>query len=279
MLEPSSSPLPATSPTKQQRKRQREIARAIRKVIKAGISFVVFFLLWEATIRLFEVRPYLVPAPTAVASALWDGFSSGLFLAAVRVTVTEVLLGLLAGTIIGISIGTLLVTIPVLDQIFYPYVVALQTVPKVAIAPLFIIWFGFGIESKIVIVTMTCMFPILVNTIAGLRSTEADRIALVKALCGSSRQLFWYVQLPSALPYIFAGLNTAVILAIIGAIVGEFVGARQGIGVQILQANLSMNIAGAFALIVVLAAIGVFLSGVVSLIEGKVCFWKGKSVK
>jgi NitT/TauT family transport system permease protein len=279
LLEPSSSPLPTTSPTKQQRKRQREIARATRKVIKAGISFVVFFLLWEATIRLFEVRPYLVPAPTAVASALWDGFSSGLFFAAVRVTVTEVLLGLLAGTIIGISIGTLLVTIPVLDQIFYPYVVALQTVPKVAIAPLFIIWFGFGIESKIVIVTMTCMFPILVNTIAGLRSTEADRIALVKALCGSSRQLFWYVQLPSALPYIFAGLNTAVILAIIGAIVGEFVGARQGIGVQILQANLSMNIAGAFALIVVLAAIGVFLSGVVSLIEGKVCFWKGKSVK
>src|SRR5437868_10470705 len=122
MLEPSSPPLPTAGPTKQQRKRQREIARATRKVIKAAISFVILFLLWEAIIRLFEVRPYLVPAPTAIASALWDGFSSGLYVTAARVTLTEVLLGLLAGTIIGISVGTLLVTIPILDRLFYPYV-------------------------------------------------------------------------------------------------------------------------------------------------------------
>lgn len=279
MLERSSSAVPALNPTKRQRKRRRDIAVASIKVIEACISFVVLFLLWEAIIRLFEVRPYLVPAPTAIASALWDGFSSGLYVTAARVTLTEVLLGLLAGTIIGISVGTLLVTIPILDRLFYPYVVALQTLPKVAIAPLFIIWFGFGIESKIVIVILACTFPILVNTIAGLRSTEADRIALIKALCGSSRQLFWYVQFPSALPYIFAGLNTAVVLAIIGAIVGEFVGGRQGIGVQIIQANFSMNIAGVFALIVILATIGIILSGVVRVAEAKICFWKGKSVK
>ena len=132
MPEPSSPPLPTASPTKQRRKRQREIARVIRKVIKAGISFVVFFLLWEATIRLFEVRPYLVPAPTAVASALWDGFSSGLFLAAVRVTVTEVAWTSWPERSSGSrSRLCLFHELAVLDQIFYPYVVALQTVPKV----------------------------------------------------------------------------------------------------------------------------------------------------
>jgi len=273
-----SSALPASDPTKR-RKRRRGIVGAGRKVVEACASFAALFLLWEAIIHFFEVPPYLVPAPTAIAAALWEGFSSGLYVSAVRVTLTEVLVGLMAGALIGISIGTLLVTVPIVDRLFYPYVVALQTLPKIAIAPLFIIWFGFGIESKIVIVILACTFPILVNTIAGLRSTEADRIALIKSLCGSSRQLFWYVQFPSALPYIFAGLNTAVVLAIIGAIVGEFVGGRQGIGVQIIQANFGMNIAGVFSLIVVLAVIGIILSSIVRLAETRICFWKGKSVK
>lgn len=255
------------------------LSRAGARIAQAILSFALLFIAWEGAIRIFEVAPYIFPAPTAVASALWSGLASGVYIQAARVTFTEVLVGLAGGTLIGVSLGTLLVTVPVLDRLVYPYIVALQTVPKVAIAPLFIIWFGFGIESKIVIVILTCTFPVLINTIAGLRSTESDRVALIQSLCGSRRQLLWYVQLPSALPYIFAGLHTAVVLAIIGAIVGEFVGSRQGIGVQILQANFSMNIAGVFALIVILAVCGVVLSTLVKLIETKVCYWKGKSVK
>ena len=153
-----------------------------------------------------------------------------------------------------------MVQMPLLDRLVYPYVVGLQTVPKVAIAPLMIVWFGFGISSKIVIVALTCLFPSLINTIAGLRAVDPDRIALITAMCGTRAQLLRYVQLPNALPYIMAGLNTGIVLAVIGAIVGEFVGAKTGIGVLILQANFGLDLASMFAVLVLIAVTGVALN-------------------
>ena len=178
-----------------------------------------------------------------------------------------------------IETGIAMVQIPVLDRIFYPYVVGLQTVPKVAIAPLMIVWFGFGISSKIVIVSLTCVFPSLVNTIAGLRAVDSDRIALITAMCGSRAQLLRYVQLPNALPYIMAGLNTGIVLAVIGAIVGEFVGAKAGVGVLILQANFGLDLASMFAVLTLLAVTGVILSFILRQIEMRLCFWSGKATK
>jgi NitT/TauT family transport system permease protein len=172
-----------------------------------------------------------------------------------------------------------MVQVPLLDRLVYPYVVGLQTVPKVAIAPLMIVWFGFGISSKIFIVAMTCLFPSLINTIAGLRAVDSDRIALIKAMCGTRGQLLRYVQLPNALPYIMAGLNTGIVLAVIGAIVGEFVGAKTGIGVLILQANFGLDLASMFAVLVLIAVTGVVLSTILRVIETRLCFWSGKATK
>ena len=171
--------------------------------------------------------------------------------------------------------GVALALSRLIDRIFYPYVVALQTIPKVAIAPLMIVWFGFGLESKVLIVALTSMFPVLVNTIAGLRATDPDRLDLVRGMCASRRQVLRYVQFPQALPYIFAGLNTAIVLAVIGAIVGEFVGAREGLGVAILKANFNLDLGSVFSSLIVLGVIGVLLDAAMRVIERKFCFWSG----
>ena len=125
------------------------------------------------------MQPYVFPTPSAIAVALWHGVTDGIYLNALSVTLTEILGGFVIGSVCGIVLGIAMVQMPVLDRIVYPYVVALQTVPKVAIAPLMIVWFGFGISSKIFIVALTCLFPSLVNTIAGLRAVDCDRIALI----------------------------------------------------------------------------------------------------
>jgi NitT/TauT family transport system permease protein len=243
------------------------------------LSFAILMLIIEGSLRAFEVPPYVFPVPSEIAVALYNGLASGIYLHALSITLTEVLVGFVIGSVSGILLGIAMVQIPVLDRVVYPYVVGLQTVPKVAIAPLMIVWFGFGISSKIVIVSLTCVFPSLVNTIAGLRAVDSDRIALITAMCGSRAQLLRYVQLPNALPYIMAGLNTGIVLAVIGAIVGEFVGAKAGVGVLILQANFGLDLASMFAVLTLLAVTGVILSFILRQIEMRLCFWSGKATK
>jgi NitT/TauT family transport system permease protein len=250
-----------------------------RRLLEMVVSAAVLIAVWEGLIRAFEVPPYLFPTPSSVAVSLWHGLIGGQYLRAMGITLTEILTGFAGGSLLGLGLGVALVSLPVLDRLVYPYIVAIQTIPKVAIAPLMIVWFGFGIQSKILIVALTCMFPVLVNTIAGMRATDSDRIALVRSLCGSRMQLLRYVQFPSALPYIFAGLNTGIVLSVIGAIVGEFVGARAGIGVLILQANFSLDLAAVFALLIMLGVAGVLLSILLRFLERHIVFWSGKTTK
>jgi NitT/TauT family transport system permease protein len=249
------------------------------RILEAFGYFVVLMAVWWGIIHFFEVPGYVFPSPEGVLSALWVGLSSGQFLYHLSVTLFEVVVGFLTGSAIGLLLGIGMVTVPFLNRVLYPYVVAIQTVPKVAIAPLMIVWFGFGVQSKIILVALACMFPVLINTMAGLRSTESDRLSLVRAMCGTKFQTLRYVQLPSALPYIFAGLNTGIVLAIIGAIVGEFVGAKVGIGVLILQANFALDLATVFALLVVLSATGIVLNSIMHFLERRICFWSGRSSK
>jgi NitT/TauT family transport system permease protein len=248
----------------------------MQAILISSLSLVVFFVGWEAIIRVLDVSPYIFPAPSSVLSALWYDLRNPDYWLAVGVTLTEILLGFAVGSILGIALGTALALSPVMDRIFYPYIVAFQSVPKVAVAPLMVVWFGFGMTSKFLIVALTAMFPVLVNTIAGLRSTDADRLDLLRGLCATRRQSLRYLRFPQALPYIFAGLNTAIVFAVIGAIVGEFVGARQGLGVVILKANFALDLASVFSSLIVLGVIGVTLNAAVRAIEQRACFWSGK---
>jgi NitT/TauT family transport system permease protein len=251
------------------------MARLLRTAIVPGTSVIVFFSAWEIIVRLGEISSYILPAPSDVLMALWYHLRTLSYWEAIGITTFETVFGFLIGAIAGVSIGTALALSSLMDRIFYPYVVALQTIPKVAIAPLMIVWFGFGLESKLIIVALTAMFPVLINTIAGLRSTEADRLDLLKGLCASRWQSLRYVQFPSALPYIFAGLNTAIVFAVIGAIVGEFVGARKGLGVHIIQSNFNLDLASVFSSLVVLGVMGVILNSLMMFAERRICFWSG----
>ncbi len=244
---------------------------------EALLYFSALVLVWEVVIRLLEVPSYVFPAPMTVATELFNGIASGLYLFHLRITMTAVLSGFALGSLAGLLLGISITTFPVVERVLYPYVVALQTMPKVAIAPLMIVWFGFGIQSKIVLVAIACMFPVLINTIAGIRSADNDRISMVRSLGGSRLQILRYILLPSSLPFIFAGLNTGIVLAVITAIVGEFVGARTGIGVLILQANFSLDLARVFSLIAVLSVTGVILSSTLRYLDRRICFWAGKS--
>ena len=173
--------------------------------------------------------------------------------------------GLLLGAAIGQS--------ALLEAVLYPYVVAFQTMPKVAIAPLFVLWFGFGVTSKIIITAAIVFFPVLANTIVGLRSAPRDQIDLMTAFTASQWHIFRMVRVPHALPFVFAGLDIGIVLAVIGAIVGEFVGAQAGLGYLILQRNFSMDAAGMFAILIVLSVIGIVLHAAMRFVARRVIFW------
>jgi NitT/TauT family transport system permease protein len=157
--------------------------------------------------------------------------------------------------------------------------VAFQTLPKVAIAPIIVIWFGYGLTSKIIITATIAFFPLLANTIMGLRAAPYDQIEMLTAYTASRWQVFHMVRMMQALPYVFVGLDVAIVLSVIGAIVGEFVGAKAGLGYLLLQKNFNFDMAGTFAVLVVLSLIGVVLHSLIRLAQRRVIFWMDMSGK
>jgi NitT/TauT family transport system permease protein len=199
---------------------------------------------------------------------------SGQFVTGLFATMSAVVLGFLASAAVAFVLGTLISQIRLVEVTLFPYVVAIQTLPKIAIAPLILIWFGVGLESKVVIAATVSFFPMLVNTIVGLKSTPQDKIDLMRSLSASRWKIFWYVQLPEALPFIFAGLNIGIVLSVLGAIVAEFVGAKAGLGYLILQMNYNMDIAGMFAALVVLGIMGIVLNSAMTFARRRIVFWQ-----
>lgn len=236
-------------------------------------AFAMLLLAWEGVIRLFRVPEIVLPAPSSIVSALASIVVSGAVFPHLAITLSEVLLGFAIGSSVALVLGALIAQFRIVDRLVTPYIVALQAVPKVALAPLLVIWFGFGIASKVLMTAVIAFFPILVNTVAGLRSVEQDRLDLMTALKASRWQTFTMVKLPTALPFIFAGLDVGIVLSVIGAIVGEFVGASGGLGYLLLVYNADLKIAAVFALLVILAGIGLVLHAVVRLVQRRVMFW------
>lgn len=239
------------------------------------ILFIVLMATWEVAVRILEIPAIILPAPSAVGVALVREVTSPLFLYHLGVTFIEIAAGFAAGAALGIVLGIAIGQSEFLERVAYPYVVAFQTVPKVAIAPIIVVWFGYGLSSKVVITATIVFFPLLANTIAGLRSSPRDQIEMLRAHTANDWQVFRMVRLPQALPYIFAGLDIAVVLAVIGAVVGEFVGARAGLGFLILQKNFTFDMAGSFAILIVLSLIGVGLHAIIVTIQRRLLFWTG----
>lgn len=242
------------------------------------VSLVLFLGGWEWYVKVFNVSPLIVPAPSAIVEALRTGIGNGLYLSALLVTLQAIVLGFALSATAAFVLGILISQIRLLEATIYPYIVALQTLPKIAIAPLILVWVGLGIESKIIIAALVSFFPMLVNTIVGLKSVPADKLELMQALTASPMKTFWLVKLPEASPYIFAGLQIGIVLAVLGAIVGEFVGAKAGLGYLIIQMNYTMDVAGMFAALVLLGVMGVVLSGAITIVRKRVIFWQRTEV-
>lgn len=252
------------------------VSRRSRALQSVGLA-AFLLLAWEAACRLLAISPLVLPPPSAIARQLISIFSSGMIWPHLWATSFEVVLGLIIGIVAGLVVGALISLIPILERLVYPYLVALQTLPKVAIAPLFIIWFGYGLTSKIVITALVCFFPVLVSVIAGFHSTDRDQLDMMAAFGANKWQTLVRLRIPSALVLIFAGLEVAAVLAVIGAIVGEFVGAQVGLGYLVVTLNFSMDVPGVFAVLVVLSAIGLVLHWLMRFAARKSIFWVNRN--
>jgi NitT/TauT family transport system permease protein len=249
-------------------------ALGARPEVPLSIALFVFVVGgWELAVRLMEIPKIIVPTPSSVAVAMWKGIESGELVRHFWITFYEVIAGFVFGAAFGLVMGALIGQFPILERTLYPYVVAFQTLPKVAIAPIIVIWFGYGVTSKVIITATIAFFPLLANTIVGLRAAPQEQIELMVAFTASRWQIFRMARLPQALPYIFVGLDVAIVLSVIGAIVGEFVGSQAGLGYLILQRNFTMDMAGVFAILVILSLLGVGLHLAVTYVQRRVVFW------
>ena len=226
---------------------------------------------WEVACRAFEIREFVLPAPSLVA---WH-FARGLpiYQSHTWVTVQEVLLGFLAGSALGLLMAVAIVQSRTLQRSFYPLLVLFQTVPKAAIAPLLILWFGYGILPKVVLVAILAFFPVTVDGILGLTSMEATLIDLLRSVSASRWQILWKIQMPHALPHIFAGLRVGSTFAVIGAILAEWVGANAGLGYLIMSSGAELKMDRMFAAIFAASILGVALFYAVDLAERWLLPW------
>lgn len=228
---------------------------------------------WELGVRLADMPAFILPPPSRIAVQLAQMAGQKLFWADFTLTLHEVLLGYGLGIAVALALGLAIAQSPLLELSLMPYIVAFQTIPSVALAPLFLQWFGYGMASKVVMAGLIAFFPILVNVIAGLQASAREEIEMARAFGGSRGQILLKVRVPNALPYVFAGLDLGAVFALVGAIVAEFVGAKAGLGNRILQYNEQFNIAGMFGVLLVLAALGMLMHGVVVLARRRVVFW------
>jgi NitT/TauT family transport system permease protein len=242
------------------------------------LGLVVLLTLWLGAVRIMKVPAYILPAPEAVVSALWSGTATsptsplGYYLP-LWSTLKNAALGLSIGCCLGLLLGSLMAEFRAIEKMVMPYAFALQSLPKVAIAPLIVIWFGFGDGSKIAISALLAFFPMLVNSFTGLRSVETEKIELMRSLSATRFETYRIVKLPHAAPYIFAGLDMAVVYAFLGTIVAEFLGAQQGMGVVITQAQAITDVAGVFAALIILGAVGIILHTIVRSAETRIVHW------
>lgn len=236
-----------------------------------AITILVFLVIWEVAVHGFAIPEYLLPLPSAVAAELVK--EAGYLAPHLAITSLETILGFLLAIVVGIVLALMIVVSPTLEATIYPLLVGSQSVPKVAIAPLLIVWTGIGLLPKVLVAFLIAFFPIVIDTVVGLRSVEPEMIQLARSMGSSQTKIFWKIRFPTALPNIFAGLKVAVTLAVVGAIVGEFLQADRGLGYALLQANATINTKLSFAVVFLLSAVGIVLFVIVDVIERLTIPW------
>ncbi|MEV0167901.1 NitT/TauT family transport system permease protein [Nonomuraea fuscirosea] len=268
---PDGETVPVKAPTNSDTPARRR--RRVPEITYSVLVFIGLLVVWQVVVEMFDISNILVPAPSAVAVSLVDGFRDGSLVSHSIVTMKEILIGF------GIAVGSALVSAVLITQfrtverVLFPLLILTQTIPKVAMAPLLIVWFGIGISSKVLTVALIAFFPLLINAVLGFRSAAHEQVEMLRSFGASRMQVMRHLQIPSALPHIFAGLEVAVILSVTGAVVAEFVGSSEGLGYLIQASNFTLDVARTFAVIVVLSAVGIVLHAVVVQLGKWLVFW------
>jgi NitT/TauT family transport system permease protein len=247
------------------------------EILLVPAVFVLFTLVWENLVNKLEISETILPTPSRIFDALVLQIDNPIFWKNLVVTSKEALLGFVAATIFALIAGTFISQIRIVEKTALPYLVGFQAIPKVALAPIFIIWFGFGQTSKVVMAAVIAFFPILINIIEGLKSAESDQIRMLRVFGASRKQIFFKVQVPSALPFFFAGLDVGILLAILGAVVGEFLGSQEGLGNMVLIFQYNFETPSMFAILLVLSAMGIIAHIIVKAFQRKFAFWGDNS--
>jgi NitT/TauT family transport system permease protein len=237
-------------------------------ILKRATPIALFCAAWEVACIVLKIPNYIVPAPHRVLEKIVESWS--LLYAHSLTSVAEIVLGFVLASVCALVCAIAMVHSRRVEAILEPFLVVSQVIPKVALAPLFIIWFGHGILPKIIIAMMIAFFPVLVNAVVGLRSVDAEIIELMESIAANKRQTFWRVRLPNSLPYIFPALKVAALLSIVGAMVGEFVGSDKGLGYLMIIGDVNLDTDLLFASLVVVTAFGMVVYAVIETFERRI---------
>jgi NitT/TauT family transport system permease protein len=242
--------------------------------ILSPLVLIAVLAAWIFVTETRLVSAIVLPSPFAVGGGLVTLLTAPWFPEHFLTTALEMLLGFWLASLSAFATGVILAHIPLVRRVLYPFMVVFQVMPMVVLAPVIVVWFGFGIESKVVVAVTTAFFVVLVNTLAGVDAVHRNALLLMRSLVASRRQIFFMLTLPSSLPYVFAGLKTAATLALIGALVGEFVTARQGLGRLLTQFSFALKQDLVFATVFMVGLLGVLMYGGVALLQRRLVWWK-----
>ena len=237
-------------PQRQRRGRERLLSLVLLLTVLAA---------WYGLVQWRRLPPLVLPLPTAVARVVVQNLLDGFLWPHLWVTLSDILLGVIGGSALGIGLGSLVALAPLAQRVLNPYIIASQAMPKLALAPLFVIWCGFGIAPKVLIAALIVFFPLFENTLTGLSTVDTETLALIRMLGASRWQVFRKLLLPNAVPYLFAGLRVAIVLSVVGAVVGEYIGATKGLGALIMASQGMMDTTLMFAVFIVLTLVGIVL--------------------
>lgn len=240
--------------------------------IYSSLLFIIFLLIWEWMAK--GMSELILPAPSVVLTTLLTGLKTGYYTPHLIRTILEIITGLLLGSIFGLLAGIWMGESKFTHKLFFPYVIASQAVPKLALAPLFILWFGFGMTSKVVITALICFFPLMESTVSAIRYTDTNKIELFRVIGASRWQTLYKLKIPSGLPGILAGFRVAAVLAVVGAVVGEFIGASEGLGALIIASQGMMDTPLMFSVLILITIIGTVLYQLFFLLEQKLLHYK-----
>lgn len=244
------------------------------RVVPVVVALLAVFALWELAIHVFHISSFLLPAPEHVVASLWNGLSDGAFGTALWVTGVEVVSGLVLGAAAGVVLGIAITRWRTVESGVYPLVIAFHSVPTIAVAPLILVYLGYGISTNVVVTSLVTFFPLVVNTVAGIRSVSEEQVNVLAALSATQGQIFRKVKLPAALPYIFTGLDMASVLAVIGAVVAEFLGSNGGLGYLEQQYNYHLDSSSVYAILFLLGLLGVVMHSIVVLLRRFAISWE-----